>query len=83
MTNLVVNKKNKKRKKDWSDNQIDDILRLFDVLPSIFSREVKRWAIVTYEHGIYELPDELPNNLRLRIFGKWEISGKCLNFIEW
>ena len=33
------------------------------------SHQVKRWAIITYEHGIYELPHELPNDLRLRILG--------------
>ena len=31
------------------------------------SPEVKRWAIITYKHGIYELAYELPNNWRLRI----------------
>ena len=31
------------------------------------SPQVKRWAIVTYKHGIYELLHELPNDLRLRI----------------
>ena len=30
------------------------------------SPQVKRWAIITYKHGIYELPHELPNDLRLR-----------------
>ena len=30
--------------------------------------KVKQRAIITYKHGIYELPRELPNNLRLRIF---------------
>ena len=29
------------------------------------SPQVKRCAIVTYKHGIYELPHELPNNVRL------------------
>ena len=29
------------------------------------SPQVKRWAIITYKHGIYELPHELPNDLRL------------------
>ena len=29
------------------------------------SPQVKRCAIITYKHGIYELPHELPNNLRL------------------
>ena len=27
----------------------------------------KWWAIITYKHGIYEFPHELPNDLRLRI----------------
>ena len=45
------------------------------------SPEVKRLAIITYKHGIYELPHELPNDLRLEILGNEEILGKCLNFI--
>ena len=35
----------------------------------IFSPQVKRWMIVTYTHGIYELPHKLPNDLRLTILG--------------
>ena len=31
------------------------------------SLQVKRWAIITYKHGIYELPHESPNDLRFRI----------------
>ena len=46
------------------------------------SPQVKRNAIITYEHGINEFPHELPNDLRLRMLGNWEISGKCLNPIE-
>ena len=35
-----------------------------------FSPQVKRGAIIiTYKHGIYELPHQLPNDLRLRILG--------------
>ena len=34
------------------------------------SPQVKRWAIITYKHGIYALPHKLPNDLRLRILGK-------------
>ena len=30
----------------------------------LLSPQVKRWAIITYKHGIYELPHELPNDLR-------------------
>ena len=46
------------------------------------SPQVKRWTIITYKHGIYELLHELPNDLRLRISEDYEISGNCLNFIE-
>ena len=31
--------------------------------------QMKRCAIITYKHGIYELPHELPNDLRLRVLG--------------
>ena len=57
----------------------------FSMFCQIFlSPQVKPWAIITYKHGIYELPHELPNDLRLLwILGKQEISGKCLNPIEW
>ena len=34
-----------------------------------FLAQVRRWAIITYKHRIYELPYELPNHLRLRILG--------------
>ena len=30
------------------------------------SPQVKQCAIINYKHGIYELPQELPNGLRLR-----------------
>ena len=30
------------------------------------SPQVKRCAIITYKHGIYKLPHELPNDLRLK-----------------
>ena len=33
------------------------------------SPQVKQWVVITYKHGIYELPHELPNVLRLRILG--------------
>ena len=37
-------------------------LSLFDVLQFFLSPQVKRYVIVTYKHGIFELPHELPNN---------------------
>ena len=27
---------------------------------------VKRWVIITYKHGTYELPHKLPTDLRLK-----------------
>ena len=40
-----------------------------------FSPQVKS-VIISNKHGIYELPHKLPNNLRLRILGNYEISEK-------
>ena len=34
-----------------------------------FSPQVKRCIIITYKHGIYLLPHDLPNDLRLRKLG--------------
>ena len=39
--------------------------RLFALLP-FFSPQVKRSVIISNKHSIYELPHELPNDLRLR-----------------
>ena len=48
----------------------------------LFSPQVKRWAIITYKHGINELPDKLSSVLGFRILVYYEISGKYLNFIN-
>ena len=45
-------------------NHFHNVLRLFDVF---LSPPVKRCVIITYKEGIYELPHELPNSLRLKI----------------
>ena len=50
-------------------NQFHNILRLFDVLQIFLSLQLKRWSIITYKHGIYELPHECRIDLRLRILG--------------
>ena len=47
------------------------------------SPQVKRCLIITYKHDIYELPHDLPSNLRLRILGNYEIWRKCLNSTKW
>ena len=53
-----------------TNNHFYNILRIFEVLPNFFSPQVKRCAIITYKHGIYELSHELPNDLRLRTLEK-------------
>ena len=47
---------------------------MFDQI--FLSSQVQRCAIITYKHskhGIYELPRELPNDLRLRILGSEDL----------
>ena len=61
----------------WGHNHFHDNLRLWD------SPQVKQCTVITYKHGIYELPQKWLNDLRLRILWNYKISGKCLNFIEW
>ena len=46
------------------------------------SPQVKRSAIISNKHGMYELPHDLPNDLRLKILGNYGISRKSQNFIE-
>ena len=43
--------------------------------------QLERCAIITYKHGIYKLPHELPNDVRLTTLRNSDISRKCLNFI--
>ena len=44
------------------------------------------WNIATLTSSIintvYELPHELPNNLRLKILRNWEILEKCQNWVK-
>ena len=53
-------------KENLADNYVYDILRYFDQ-QNLFSPQVKRSVIISKSHGIYDLPHELPNNLRLTI----------------
>ena len=45
------------------------------------SSQVKRCAIITYQHGIYELPHGLPNNVRLRKLGNIKKVSKLHRMI--
>ena len=52
-------------------NQFHNILRIFDVLPNFpFSTSESHARLrISYKRGTYELPHELPNDIRLRILG--------------
>ena len=53
------------------------ILQDFTMFYQIFlSPQVKQWVIINYKHGIYKLPNKLPNDLRLRILGNQEILSQ-------
>ena len=43
------------------------------------SPQVTRWAVITYRHGIYEVPYELPNDLKLKDLRKLENIRKAPN----
>ena len=43
-----------------------DFLVLYQIF---FSPQVKQSVIINNKHDIFELPQELPNNFRLRILG--------------
>ena len=47
-------------------NDGHNILILYQIS---FSPQVKRRVIISNKHGTYELPHELPNDIRLRILG--------------
>ena len=49
-----------------TDIKFSDFLLLYQIS---FSTQVKRSLIISKKHGIYELPHELPNELRLNILG--------------
>ena len=72
-----------KAKEIFADDQFYNTLGLADVLQSFPSNRSEGCAIITYKHGIYKIPPELLNDLRLRILANWEISRICLNYIEW
>ena len=46
------------------------------------SPQVKWCANITYKHGMDEFPQELPNDLRLRILANEKISEKYLDPTE-
>ena len=56
------------------------IFWLFYVLPIFFSLQLKRSTIICNKHAIYELPHELPNDLKLRKLSKKQLKNRNQNF---
>ena len=59
------------------------ILWDFLMIYQIFLSQVKQNVISINKQGVYELPHELLNNLRFKILGNMEKSGKSGNMLEW
>ena len=47
------------------------------------SPKVKQIVIISNKHGIYKLPQELPNDLRLRKLGNIKKISKFHRIIAW
>ena len=58
-------RKTLKAKENFSNNHFRNNLRLFHVLVNFPFTIKQTIPIITYKHGIYEVPHELPNDLRL------------------
>ena len=43
---------------------------------------LQSWSLISNKHGIHELPDKLPKDLRLRILGNQEILRKFRILVE-
>ena len=56
-----------------------DFLMFYQIF---LSPQVKQSAIVSNKQGVYELPHELPNDLRLRLIGNTKKSGKSRKSLE-
>ena len=55
-----------------------NIFRLFKVLPNFSLTASETMHNYYLQTSYIELPQDLPNDLRLRISGNWEILGMCL-----
>ena len=56
-----------------------DFLMIYQIF---LSPQVKQNVISINKQGVYELPHELLNNLRFKILGNMEKSGKSGNMLE-
>ena len=57
-----------------------DFLMIYQIF---LSPQVKQNVISINKQDVYELPHELLNNLRFKILGNMEKSGKSGNMLEW
>ena len=62
----------KKAKENFEKNLFHNILGLLIFYQIFFSPQLKRRAIITYKHGICQVPYKLPNeSLCQRDFRRW------------
>ena len=74
--------KDMKSKRKLSHIHVHNILRLLDGWANFPFTTSKNKAWLLVKNCTYELPRKLPNNLKLRILGNYEISEKSQSFIE-
>ena len=67
-------------KQCFTFNSVQTSSKLVSLTWAIATR--KQCVIITSKYSIYELPHKLPNDLRLRVLGNKEKSGKSQNFIN-
>ena len=65
LKNLAINKDIKTNRNFYAQS----FSYVFDVLPNVPLTPSEIMHKITYKHGTYELPDELPNSLRLMMLG--------------
>ena len=64
-----------------SDNHGNNLVGFLMFYQIFFSLQVKRSAVISNKQGVCEVPHELPNDLRFRILGNKEKSGKPQNLL--
>ena len=60
-------------------NHGHNIVRILILYQIFCSPQVKRSVVISNKYGLYELPHNLPNDLRLIILRNYQISGKSQN----
>ena len=67
---------------NWSVTSIMGIIFWNFILEKLGFNTSKAMVDICYKNIVYKLPNELPNDLRLRIWEYYEVLEKCQNWAE-